>query len=293
MNSLRHLPSPAKINLILRVLGRRPDGYHDISSVMQPISLYDRVSIAVDAGSEGAGVNVACDHPQVPAGPSNLAQMAAERFLGKTGIRSRVDIAIEKRIPVGAGLGGGSSNAATVLMGLNTLCGAPLDEGTLFDLAASVGSDVPFFMLKGPALAEGRGERLRRIALPAYDYVLINPGFQVPASWAYNNLDLTKCREDNKLSYSDERLGRADTGGIRGLLANDLEDAVSTGHPEIARLKAVLLDAGSIGALMSGSGPTVFGIFPDREGARRGYERLMSGMGRDKAASVFLAKGLT
>lgn len=278
--------SPAKVNLVLRVLRRRDDGYHDIFTVMQPISLYDEVSIEVSAG---VGISVDCGHPGVPSDRTNLAYRAAELILKELRLERRVEITIKKNIPVAAGLGGGSSNAASVLTGLDRLLKAGIGEERLKELGSLIGSDVPFFILNGAARAEGRGEILKRLKLPPYDYLLINPGFKVSTAWAYNNLDLTKRHEDNILSYSDGFFG--DLGMLKDHLVNDLEEVTSRKFPEIARLKKALLDRGAFGALMSGSGPTVFGVFGSGPEAREAFERLRRELGKDY--SLFQAKGLT
>lgn len=282
--SLRFL-SPAKVNLFLKVLSKRPDGYHEILSLMQPVSLYDEVTIDVE---EGDGITVSTDHAGVPGGKDNLAYRAAELLLKEAGLKRKVSIFIGKKIPVGAGLGGGSSDAATVLMGLNSSLGYPVDEKRLMEIGASIGSDVPFFILKSPALATGRGEVLKRVKLPPYSYLLVNPGFHVSTAWAYNNLDLTKKAEDNILMYSEEAL--ASERNIKDILHNDLEAVTAGKYPEIATIKGALVEAGAIGALMSGSGPTVFGVFSDSHRAQEAFQRLKGAL--DKGFSVFLARGL-
>ncbi len=281
----QRLLSPAKVNLFLKVLSKRPDGYHEIYSLMQPISLYDEV--AIDVG-EGDGITVSTDHAGVPAGKDNLAFRAADLVLRETGERRKVSIYIRKTIPVGAGLGGGSSNAATVLMGLNSFLGSPLSDQRLMELGASIGSDVPFFMLRSPALATGRGEVLKRVRLPAYTYVLVNPGFHVSTAWAYSNLDLTKKVEDNIFMYSEESLDSE--RNIRNFLHNDLEAVTAGKYPEISAIKGSLIETGALGALMSGSGPTVFGVFTDTDKAQEAFKTLKGSL--DRGFSVFLAHGL-
>lgn len=285
MNRPQTLPSPAKVNLFLKVLRKRDDGYHDIISVMQPVALYDYISIEAWGGDD---ISISSSSLEIPADNTNLAFMAAELFLKTTGIKRRLAITIEKNIPVAAGLGGGSSNAATVLSGLNDILGAGLSDGKLMDMASALGSDVPFFIMKSPAFASGRGTALKRLKLPHYQYILINPGFHISTAWAYSNLDLTKKAEDNNLIYSEEGLLRG--VGIEGCLVNDLETVALTRHPEISRLKRALIEAGASGALMSGSGPTVFGIFHDRDRAEKAFEYLKGSL--DNGSSIFMAEGL-
>ena len=276
---------PAKLNLFLKVLSRRGDGYHEIFSLMQPVSLYDEVSLEVE---EGSGITVSSDSSEIPPGPENLAYKAAEHFLEATGFRKSVSIHIGKNIPVGAGLGGGSSDAASVLLGLNSVLGAALDEPALMGIGARIGSDVPFFILGCPAVARGRGEVLERVKLPDLGYILINPGFQVSTRWAYNNLTLTKGYEDNILTYSEDSF--RDIDRIKGLLSNDLEEVVIAKYPELSSLKKTLVENGACGSLMSGSGPTVFGVFGSGEEAERAFGNLRDKLKR--GYSAFLANGL-
>lgn len=283
--SRRIFPSPAKVNLILRVIKKREDGFHDIFSVMQPVSLFDHISIEV---KEGDSISVSSDRTDLPADSSNLAYRAARLFFDLTGIKKGAAIHIQKNIPVGGGLGGGSSNAATVLTGLNGLTGAGLSEKELMDESSKLGSDVPFFILKGAAVATGRGEVLKKITLPRFNYVLVNPGLHVSTAWVYNNLDLTKKVEDNILSYSEAGLWEGER--IKRLLVNDLEPVTAKRYPVISELKRELDGLGALGALMSGSGPTVFGVFPDRDSALSAFKSLKGSL--DKRFPVFLAEGL-
>jgi 4-diphosphocytidyl-2-C-methyl-D-erythritol kinase len=283
------LLSPAKVNLFLKVTGKREDGYHEILSLMQPISLFDLIRIKIDDGDSLSTRVIGSNGylPPVPDGPENLAYKAAELFLERAGLKRAVDIEIDKHIPSGAGLGGGSSNAASVLMGLNEAFGQPVDVDELMALSAGIGSDVPFFLLKGSALATGRGEKLERIGFPLYDYVLVNPGFEVASSWAYDNLDLTKKDEDNMLMYSKSAL--MDSHHIKDLLVNDLESAVLERYPQILEIKKEFLDTEALGVLMSGSGPTVFAVYPDLDKAKRAFESINKIL---KAPNkVFLARG--
>ncbi|MBI5560610.1 MAG: 4-(cytidine 5'-diphospho)-2-C-methyl-D-erythritol kinase, partial [Deltaproteobacteria bacterium] len=168
--------SPAKVNLFLRVAGKREDGYHDIFSLVQPVALYDEIFLTV---GQGDGITVRSTDGSLPQGRENIAYRAAELFLEKAGIKKKVLVEIDKKIPVSSGLGGGSSDAAGVLMGLNEILGCAMSEGMLMRLGLECGSDVPFFILNGPAFVRGRGETIERVALPPYDYILINPGFGV------------------------------------------------------------------------------------------------------------------
>ena len=279
------LVAPAKVNLILRVLRKRQDGYHEISSLMQPISLHDDIIIDV---ADGSGITLSCSNPSVPADGANLAYKAAELFLCATGLCLSVNLDIKKEIPAGAGLGGGSSDAATVLAGLNSLLNAGLGIEELMRLGACIGSDVPFFLLGRPAIATGRGEMLEGVALPRFWYVLVNPGFEISTAWAYNNLDLTKVRQDYILSYSCEVFENPDN--LVPMMVNDLEAAVFNRYPQVQAIKDAILSAGAKAALMSGSGSTVFGLFQEKADAETAGAALRAGL--DSRYLVYVAEGL-
>lgn len=289
------LPAPAKVNLFLRILGKRKDGYHELLSLMQPVSLYDHVTVTV---SEGAGVTVGSSSQSVPKDSENIAFKAAALFLKEAGLDKRVNIWLDKRIPVGAGLGGGSSDAAATLKGLNTLLGAPYDNDKLKAIGALIGSDVPFFIQCRPAIASGRGEALAKVSLPSYRYIFINPGLEVSTAWAYGNFDLTKSDKDNNLLYSHPPhppLTQGGDGGggvdaIKGLLVNDLEAVTSARYPAIGKMKKTLQDSGAVATLMSGSGPTVFGIYSNRIERDRAFQLLESGL--KSPFTLFRADGL-
>lgn len=252
---------------------------------MQPISLYDEIAFSI---SDGDSIKVACGHCEVPEGRDNIAYRAAEFVLGRIGLKRAVSIDINKKIPVGAGLGGGSSDAATTLMALNGMLDARIPRNELMEMGAKLGSDVPFFILKGSALAKGRGEVLQSVKIPKFNYILINPGFHVSTAWVYNNLDLTKKAEDNNLSYSEKDF--AEYGKIREYLVNDLESVTVARFTEISEIKSLLMENGAMGALMSGSGPTVFGVFPDEQSAGLAYENLRRSL--KKNYSLFKVQGL-
>ncbi|KIH76381.1 4-diphosphocytidyl-2-C-methyl-D-erythritol kinase [Geoalkalibacter ferrihydriticus] len=253
---VREFAAPAKINLCLHVLGRRADGYHDLHMLMQRVSLADRVVIAL---RDEPGVEVECPGVDLASGEQNIAARAARVVLAAAGRGLGARICIDKRIPVAAGLGGGSSDAATVMVGLNRMLGAPLAREALLREGARLGADVPFFVFGRPAWATGVGDRLRRVAaLPPVWYVLVNPGFAVSTAWVYGNLRLTSPLDVAKLPEffsSPDDLVR--------LLHNDLEQVTIARYPQIADIKERLVAAGALGALMSGSGPTVFGLFDD------------------------------
>ena len=257
------LVSPAKINLFLQVTGKRPDGYHNLITLMCAIRLFDTISLTFDASR----ISVTCTDPQIPTDQTNLAYIAADRFLKYLNIREGVRIAIDKRIPVAAGLGGGSSNAAAVLRGLNRHFGCPLSDEALRSMGLSIGADVPFFINQKPSIASGIGEEVEPYPnLDPYPIVLIFPGFGVSTASVYNNLNLglTNCKKTISCS-----LLKYQEFDAKHHLCNDLEPVTISRYPVIQSAKEALLENGAIGALMSGSGPTVFGIFPDPDMASK------------------------
>jgi 4-diphosphocytidyl-2-C-methyl-D-erythritol kinase len=261
----RSFLAPAKINLCLHVLGRRPDGYHDLAMIMQPISLYDRLEITL---SPDPGVRVTCSGVELLPGEENIAARAARRLLDRCGGTAGVDICIEKNIPVAAGLGGGSSDAATVLMGLNDMLQLGLDRRELMAEGGRLGADVPFFIFSRTAWATGIGEVLEPfdVPLPLW-YVLVNPGIAVSTAWVYGNLELTAPGGMAKMPGFPKSAAE-----VAGFLHNDLERVTVRHHPVLAEIKERLLSQGAFGALMSGSGPTVFGAFQGETEAKKAAE---------------------
>lgn len=253
---------PAKINLWLEVVRKRDDGYHELSSLMLPIGVYDLLELELRSGK---GIGLRCSHRLVPSDSRNLAWKAAERFLAAANMDMGIDIEIEKRIPVGAGLGGGSADAGAVLLGLNELLGEPLSVEQLQTLATSLGADVPFFLYKQPALATGIGEKLERVAgLPDYPLVLVKPPLTVATRRIYQSLKLTRGESRIRLSGLLARPWR-----LLDVMENDLETVTLSEYPLLVQIKEWLLAQGALGALMSGSGPTVFGVFFDKKDAER------------------------
>ena len=267
------LKAPAKINLYLAVKGKRADGYHEIESLMQKIDLADHIQLSIG----GQGIRLTCTGANLPTGEGNLAFRAADAFLRKTG-GSGVDITLEKKIPVAAGLGGGSSDAAAVLRGLNMLFAADMPDEELLALAKPLGADVPFFMYDWPAAwATGIGEELTPAESLTYCHlVLVNPGISVSTGWVYKNFALTSGSNTFILARGRQ------SGDNRSLwrpkvpedLYNDLEAVTIPHYPEIEQIKNELRQDGAVGVLMSGSGPTVFGIFTDPDRAGRSVTRF-------------------
>jgi 4-diphosphocytidyl-2-C-methyl-D-erythritol kinase len=268
------LSAPAKVNYRLDVMGRRPDGYHDLRMIMQPIDLCDQVTIARSAVR---GIRVTCGTAGVPDGEGNIAWRAARALFDPQGAGFGLEIAISKRIPVAAGLGGGSSDAAAVLLGVNRLLGLGLDRQRLMAVATPLGADVPFFLLGGPALAEGIGERLTPLeGIPAAWLALVNPGIPVSTAWAYNNVNLS-LTTGHRIPYIPLFYGTLVE--VAAILANDLEQVTMGAHPVIGQIKERLLAAGALGTLMSGSGPTVFGLFADQHAAEEASAALATETG--------------
>jgi 4-diphosphocytidyl-2-C-methyl-D-erythritol kinase len=265
------LPAYAKINLDLRILGVRPDGYHDLRTVFQSVALADRVTVRRRRGP----FVLTCGAPGVPTDRRNLAWKAASLLWRSAGLGTgeprNLEIDLEKRIPVEAGLGGGSADAAATLLALNQLWALALDMASLSRLAGRLGADVPFGLVGGTALGLGRGDDIYPLAdPPRVDVVVIRPGFGVATADAYRWFDQEPRR-------SKAQTGRTVPPGWPSWaesLANDLEPAVTRHHPTIAAIRRSLLDAGAATAAMSGSGSAVFGLFERADAARRTAQDL-------------------
>ena len=283
--------SPAKINLFLYVTGKRTDGYHDIVSLMCCISLCDVITLQFGMKSN----TVVCSHPHVPQNETNLAYRAALLFLNRLDANGRSDgvsITINKYIPVAAGLGGGSSNAASVLLGLNHFYGRPFSVNQLMSMGILLGADVPFFLFQKPAIATGIGERLEAFGgLHPFKILLISPELSVSTAEIYRklNLRLTNCKK--KLTNTPLKKHGFD---VALHLCNDLETVTASIHPEILSAKEHLLNHGAQGALMSGSGPTVFGLYADIEKASQAKDALSHKVdGRLFLADLMVDSGIT
>lgn len=285
------LKSPAKINLRLEILGRRDDGYHELKTIFQKISLHDTLRFSL---KKGRGISIRADHPDLPVGEKNLIHRAAQSIFKISDYREGVEIEIEKKIPLGAGLGGGSSNAATTLMALNRLLKTKLSRKELMELGVEIGADVPFFFLKGAALASGIGERLRKIEVPNLWLVLIYPNFEVSTRWAYQNFDRSSPSErlTNETFHISLDTFLKNPKGVSQILFNDLEAVVSREYAQVESMKKMLSTSGAIGAMMTGSGPTVFGIFPEERSATKAYEKIRK-LTSKKDWAVFKAHSIT
>ncbi len=256
------LESPAKINLFLEVLAKRPDGYHEIDTLFQTVSLADTLDVEVVPGRPG--IEVAADDPSLPRDEENLAGRAARALLDEAG---RADVGVRvwiaKRIPAGAGLGGGSGDAATVLVALARLLDLGWGAARLEEIGARVGSDVPFLVRGGTARGRGRGERLTRLPpLEATPILLAKPPVSVSTRWAYNNLrrGLTPRKPFPKIAAADASLRVSE---LTGSMWNAFVGPVSDVHPSVREALGAMLGRGALAASLTGTGPTTFGIFPD------------------------------
>ncbi len=260
--------SPAKINLFLKITGKRPDNYHELITLMCPISLHDTISLHFSEKE----TTVICSHPKIPEDETNLAFRAAADFLRAMNGTEGVKICIDKNIPVAAGMGGGSSNAATVLLGLNQYYGHRFSHDQLMAIGLSIGADVPFFILQKPAIATGIGEKLSPYSgLQPFHVLLIYPGFGVSTAVIYKNfnLGLTNCKQTLKFSHFNNQVFDAEHH-----LCNDLETVTASLYPDIFTAKKALLNHGAAGAVMSVSGPTVLGLFSESKTARKAFRSI-------------------
>lgn len=275
----------AKLNLSLDVLSRRDDGYHDMRMVMQTISLCDTVAIEEELKE---GIQVSTNLRFLPNDERNLAAIAARKFWEANGCQGKgLSIKIDKKIPVCAGMGGGSSDAAAVLRALNTMLGDPVPPDRLAEIGEKVGSDVPYCVIGGTALAEGKGEVLTRLpALPDCYIVVCKPAFSVSTPELFGCIDCRRirCRPDTEGIVSALHAG--DLPGVARRMYNVFEDVLpDRKRAEIDQIKHELISEGALGAVMSGTGPTVFGIFDDESKARSAYGTL-----KDQYFDTFFAK---
>ncbi len=269
----------AKINLLLAVGEQRADGYHEIESVMQSVSLFDRLSFI---RTENKKIELSCSRPYIPCDDRNLAVKAALAFFQHTAIScDGLHITLQKNIPVGAGLGGGSSDAAAVLRALNTIYHAGLTSSELETIASGIGADVAFCIRGGSMLAQGIGERLSPAPpLPSVPILLVKPAFPVPTPKAYAAFDIYPKQSKPDSNAMLHALKSRSVPKICSCLANSLEAPVSALYPQISEIKSALLDSGAQGALMSGAGSTVFGIFQSFSAARQALKFFPKRFGR-------------
>jgi 4-diphosphocytidyl-2-C-methyl-D-erythritol kinase len=275
--------SPCKVNLVLNILGRRPDGFHELETLLLPVPLCDELVIE----SAGERIALTCSNPEIPTDGSNLIVRAAEAFREATGSHPGLRIHLEKRVPMAAGLGGGSSNAAQTLLALNELADQPLEQAKLASIAAALGSDVPFFLQPGPAIGTGRGERLQGVpplkALEGLHLLLIHPGFGVSTPWAYRHLaEFPEARSGRpgRAAEVAKRLHSGDrAGGLAGLF-NSLETPVFDKYPILQLYQEFLREHGALATMMSGSGSTTFAFFDNAETAEAARRAFLGHFGK-------------
>ena len=276
--------SGCKVNLLLNILHKRADGFHELETVIQPVGVYDRLTFA----RAGTGIQLTCSDPSLPTDPRNLAYRAAELFLRAAKAKEGVRIHLEKRLPLAAGLGGGSANAAVTLLGLNELFGQPLAPDKLQMIAAFLGSDVPFFLQSKPALATGRGEQVQQLdsfpALKGTVFLLVHPGFGIATSWAYQRL----ARFPHALNGQPGRarklmsvLQGADARGAGKEFYNSLEAPALEKYPLLSLFQDFFRANGAAATLMSGSGSTTFAVMPSLAAAEALVEKFKGHFGQN------------
>ncbi|MCC6235651.1 MAG: 4-(cytidine 5'-diphospho)-2-C-methyl-D-erythritol kinase [Verrucomicrobiales bacterium] len=282
--------SGCKVNLLLNILGRREDGFHELESVMFPVPITEHLEIEA---APGAGIQLSCSHPELPVDAGNLVYRAASSFYERTGVPAGVRIHLEKRLPLAAGLGGGSANAAVTLAALNEIHGNPLTAVQLAQLGAGLGSDVPFFLQDGPALVSGRGEWVEPLAplagLRGMGMVLVHPGFGVSTPWAYQALSAFPEARNGRRGRAREWLSQLTGGDVEGAcraLYNSLEAPVLAKYPLLQLFQEFFRAEGAWGALMSGSGSTTFALARDVGTAERMAARFQEKFGTGNWVAV-------
>jgi len=276
--------SPCKVNLLLNILGKRADGFHELETVMQPVNFYDELAFE----RSGGGVQLSCSEKNLPTDSKNLVHRAATTFLSAAKISGGVKIHLEKKIPLAAGLGGGSGNAATTLLALNELFDQPLSGARLNELAAALGSDIPFFLQNKPALATGRGEKIQPLEpFPALDgkaFLLIHPGFGISTPWAYQNLARFPEALNGKPGRAKDLISKLqgnDWPGVADAFFNSLEAPALDKFPVLALYQEFLRSNGALAALMSGSGSTTFAIVENVAAGESLVEKFKSQFGQN------------
>lgn len=265
------LQAHAKINLFLNVIGKRSDGYHEIETVFQSIDLHDKISIRKTL----AGIKINCNHPDAPSDQRNIAFRSASLLIERAKIDQGVEIVIKKQIPVGAGFGGGSADAAATLVGMNRIFELGYSEFELMRLGASLGADVPFCIMGGTALGRGIGEILTPLPpLKEVWIVLANPGFEISTAWAYENLNLMLTKSEKNVNILVKAIENY-ASGFNSLVTvskgifNTFESVIEAEYPVVANLKRMLKSSGTVAVLMTGSGPTVYALMKDKVSAIR------------------------
>lgn len=266
-----YIKARGKINLSLDVVGKRPDGYHDLKMIMQTVELHDEICIS----KADSGISIICEHSLVPEDESNLAYKAAKALCEYTGQNLGVQITISKNIPVAAGMAGGSSDAAAVLKGMNQLFSLGLDMNVLKNIGNKLGADVPYCLWGGTMLAEGTGNILTPLTeFSNVNLVLIKPKIEVSTAWVFKNYNNANVKRRPDTDLLINALGHGNLRAVGENMANVLESVTVKAYPVIEEIKNDLLSYGAIGSVMSGSGPTVFGIFDDFNNAQKAYLKM-------------------
>lgn len=265
------LKAYAKVNLGLDVIGKLPNGYHEVKMVMQTVGIYDELTLE----KAQSGIVVTTDSGELPTDENNLIYKAAKLMQEKYGIREGVRIHLQKNIPIAAGMAGGSTDAAATMKGMNTLFGLGADAEELREEAVKIGADVPYCILGGTALAEGIGEKLTVLSpAPEMHLLVAKPDINVSTKYVYEHLDAMEVVQHPDIDGMMEAIREGSLTGVLERMGNVLETVTVTAYPVIDTIKQRMKELGALNALMSGSGPTVFGVFPDEESAKAAYEQL-------------------
>ena len=287
---IKHLSLKAygKINLGLDVLRRRDDGYHEVRMIMQTVGIYDRIDLIY---KETPGITVETNLYYLPDNENNLVYKAAKLLMDEFHVQKGIHIRLRKYIPVAAGMAGGSSDAAAVLFGVNKMFSLGLTTEQLMDRGVKIGADVPYCVMRGTALSEGIGEILTPLPVPPQCQVLIaKPGISMSTKFVYENLHANELRPEQHPDIDGmmEAIKQKDLYGIADRFGNVLENVTIPAYPVIQEIKDLMLEQGAIGALMSGSGPTVFGLFTNPKAAAKAHEEMRFGAGAELAKQVYL-----
>ncbi len=282
MDSIR-LKARAKINLGLDVLGKRADGYHEVRMIMQTIGIYDRLIIRKIPEND---IRITSSLFFLPVNENNLIYKAAKLIKDEYGIKEGIEVDLNKFIPVAAGMAGGSTDAASTLFGMNKLFNLKLSQTRLMELGVRIGADVPYCVMRGTALAEGIGEKLTRLAPMPHSWIVVaKPPVNVSTRLVYEKLDLGGVKEHPDIDGIIEAITKQDVYGVAAKMGNVLESVTIPLYPVIDSIKSQMLQNGAIGAMMSGSGPTVFGIFPDEQTAL-GCQAVLKQQGEAKQVYI-------
>lgn len=282
------LKAYGKVNLGLDVLRKRPDGYHDVRMIMQTVGLYDKIDLYFN---RSPGIEVETNLFYLPVNENNLVYQAAALLMEEFHITQGVRISLKKMIPVSAGMAGGSSDAAAVLFGINKMFRLGLGQKQLMERGVKLGADVPYCIMRGTVLAEGIGEKLTPLpAMPQCQVLIAKPSFSVSTKFVYEHLDAAGLRPEDHPDIDGmvRAIREKNILKVSSLFGNVLEQVTIPEYPEIAKLKDKIREMGALNALMSGSGPTVFGLFTNPKAAQKAYEELRFGEGSRLAKQVYL-----